>query len=183
MTTIQRFKPNDPVETKTLAAIVPTIEALTDDHDDFYEGAFTAAPLGDVLFDLERDPLAGVIDPITFRESFWAIHQLFTRPGTFEFYLTLFRAIWGEDVEVTFTIPSPGVLQIGIAGELESETKNLVAREVVGVDYVYHKFITQDGDYILTQGYRGLKTQADADRLIAELAVQGIYTTLTLTLP
>ncbi len=181
--TIQRFKPNDAIETKTLAAITPTLDALVEDHDDLYEGAFTAADLGDVLFNLDRDPMAGVIDATTFRQSFWAIHTLFTRPGTFEFYLTVFRAIWGDDVDVEFTVPGNGKLQIGVSGTLTPELSPLMFREVVGTSYLYHNFVTQDGDTIQAQGFQGLKSQADADRLIGELAVQGVYTTLTLTLP
>jgi hypothetical protein len=181
---IKRFKETDPIETKTLAVFMPTLDALGEDHDDFWNGFATAANLGDVLYTLGRDPLAGVIDPITFRQSFWAIHELYTRPGTFEFYLTVFRAIWGDDVDVIFTIPGPGKLEIGISGELAPIESYLVFREIVGTTYILHPMITQDGgDRILAQGFQGLKTQADANRLIAELAVHGIWTTLTLTLP
>src|SRR5690606_13222941 len=91
-------------------------------------------------------PLVGVITRETFRSSFFAIHQLFTRPGTFEFYLDVFRAVWGDDVEVEFSIPQSGVLQINIEA-LDVQLSIAAARRIVNNSYVYDEIILQGGDY------------------------------------
>src|SRR5690606_40936008 len=102
---MQAFKETDEKEEKVVATAFPVLDLISNDRTDFFDGAYEAFPLGDVLFDLNRDPLAGVVTREIFRSSFFAIHQLFTRPGTFEFYLDVFRAVWGDGVEVEFSIP------------------------------------------------------------------------------
>lgn len=177
----QRFKENDESEAKVISVALPSLNALGIARDEFEVGAFTCFKLGEVLFDLERDPVAGVITREVFIKAFYGIHALFTRPGTFEFYLEMFRAIFGEDVDVEFTVPGPGQLSINI-NSLFLEGFNLVARAVVDGDYEYYPLITSDtGDYILAQGVAGIRTQGEIDALMAEVAPSGIYTICTLT--
>lgn len=178
---IKPFKPNEELEQRVTNLVIPMLTSLGIDHDNFWNGANTCFLLGDVLYDLDRDPMAGVITRGIFRTSFFAIHNLFTAPGTFEFYLAVFRAIFGEDVVVEFEIPSPGVLLIDI-DSLSTGTFNLLAREIVGGVYVYHELVTSDaGDFIMGQGTNGIKTQQEMDALINEISMAHIYTVCNLT--
>lgn len=175
------FKETDTLEAAVSNTIVPTIDQLETDLDLFFDGAFECFLLGDVLYDLSRDPMAGVITRGIFRTSFFAIHELFTAPGTFEFYLTVFRAIFGDSVDVEFVIPGPGQLEINI-DSLETGTFNLLAREIVGGVYEYSQLITsEDGDLIMGQGTQGIKTQYEMDSLINEISMDGIFTVCNLT--
>lgn len=176
----QRFKENDPNEAVVNDLAMPTLNALGEVRDQFEAGAFECFKLGEVLFDLQRDPTAGVITREVFRSSFFAIHSLFTRPGTFEFYLEMFRAIFGDDASIDFTVPAPGKLEIGVTA-LDLVTFNLLARSIVDGVYEYYPLKTSDtGDNIVGQGSEGLRTQAEIDALIAEVSPSGIYTTCTL---
>lgn len=176
---LQRFKESDDLETKILAAVSAALNPISTDLDNFLAGAFTCYLLGDALYDADRDPMVGVVTRDVFRESFFAFHELFTKPGTFEFWLTLFRAIWGEDVEVEFTIPNPGQLVINIS-EVHVETFYLTARRIVNNAYIYENLITQADEKILAQVQIGFRTQQEVDAMTKEIAVNGIYTKINL---
>lgn len=178
----ERFKINDPTELQVANLALPILEALGLDRDAFYEGAPTCLLLGDILFDLDRDPVASAITRDVYRTSFFAIHRLFTQPGTFEFYLEVFRAIFTQDTEILFEIPGPGKLLISING-LVYDTFELLARDIVDDVYVYSNVVTSDlNDRILLQGTRGIKTQTEIDNLIPEISCYGVYTVVDLTL-
>lgn len=180
---MQAFKETDEKEEKVVATAFPVLDLISNNRTDFFDGAYEAFPLGDVLFDLDRDPLVGVVTREIFRSSFFAIHQLFTRPGTFEFYLDVFRAVWGDDVEVEFSIPQPGVLQINIQA-LDVQLNIAMARRIVNNSYVYDEIILQGGDYdgdnLAFQGTQGIKTQNETDTLMFELHPAGVFVQTTL---
>lgn len=179
---MQAFKENDAKEAKVTSCFLPWLTLLGNERDLFYAGAYTAYPLGNALYDLDADPLSGVIGRETFVQSFPAIHSLFASPGPFEFYLEVFRAIWGEDVDVEFTIPAPGKLEIAIEA-LDATDYLGIVREIIEDEYEYFELIDQDGDNIVFQGSQGIKTQREVDALMKEIAPQGVWieTTLTLT--
>lgn len=180
MTTIQKFSPNDPIEDKIIQAFADAVAAREADQDAFYEGAYETYALGEVLYDLDRDPLTGVITRDVYRKSYPALHELFTRPGTFEFYLSVFRRIFTEDTDIQFSIPGPGQLHIEI-NALTLETFNILVREVVDGEYVYHNLVTSDfNEPIIGTGVTGIKTQEEIEGLINEISAYGIYTTIEL---
>lgn len=179
---LQAFKQNDAKEKKVTDAFLSLLDLISVETDKFYTGAYEAAPLGDVLFELDRSPMSGVVDKDTFRKSFFALHNIFTRPGTLEFYMDVFRAVWGADVDVTFTIPAAGKLEIEIDA-LSAQLDDFIARTIVDNEYIYDEVIETDtGDNIAFQGTQGLRTQDQAEKLIFELYPAGIYTTITLTI-
>lgn len=180
MIALQRFKENDETESKVIAVAMPTLNALGGERDDFFNGATTAFGLGEVLYDLDRDPMSGVISRDVFVKSFPAIHQLFTRPGTFEFYLEVFRSIWGNSVEIEFDVPSPGVLTIN-AVVLELDQFNLAAREIFNDLYEFNEIIDHENDNIVIRDTIGIKTASEIDALMNELAPEGIFVVTTLT--
>lgn len=177
---LQRFKENDDTERRVILVAMPILDSVGTDLDLFWDGAYSAYPLGDVLYDLGRDPMSGVITKDIYRKSYPAIHNLFTRPGTFEFYLEVFRAIWGPGVQVIFDIPSPGVLLIKIVA-LNLEEFNLVARRIEGDVYVYDEVITEEAENIIVRTTTGIKDESEIDALMNELSPEGIFVETTLT--
>lgn len=176
----QRFKENDATELQVINLALPSLEALGDARDQFESGAYTCFKLGEVLFDLGRDPVAGVVSRDIFTTTFFAIHALFTRPGTFEFYMELFRAVFGEDVSVVFTIPGPGQLTIDIEAA-NLVTFKILAREIVDGVYVYHNLLTSDtGEYIVGQELEAIRSEEELRALINEVSPNGIYTVVNL---
>lgn len=177
----QRFKEHDETEAKVIAVATPLLDELSGYRDDFFDEAHISYALGGVLYDLDRDPMSGVIPRDVFTRSYPAIHQLFTRPGTFEFYLAVFRSIWGDTVEIEFDVPQPGVLTIN-ATVLDLERFQLVAREIFDNAYVLNPIIDHDGDNLDVRDTSGLKSESEIGALMNELAPEGIivYTTLSI---
>ncbi len=178
---MQNFKDTDDKEAKIRDAALPFLEGLGVERDAFLAGAFTCFVLGDVLFELKISPLADSIPQDAFRASFYAIHNLFTRPGTFEFYLDVFRAIFGASVDVEFVIPEPGHLQINIES-LSVLQEDFLARRIVNNVYVFDEVVDEDGDNIAFQEALGIKTQSEIDALVAELYPAGLIVEADLTL-
>lgn len=171
---MQAFKQSDATEIKVRDCALPLLTDLGGERDAMLAGAFTCFELGDVFVELNNSPLADVIAPESFRSSYYAIHQLFTRPGTFEFYIDVFRAIFGTEVDIEFVIPGPGQLQINIAS-LSVLLEDFLARSIVDDAYVFDEVVDHDGDSISFQGRLGIKTQSEIDALMVELHPAGIF--------
>lgn len=179
----QRFQENSVNEATVIGLALPSLETLGTDHDTLFAEAFACYLLGDVLYDLGRDPLADVITRPVYRTAFPAIHDLFTRPGTFEFYLEVFRKIFTDDVDVEFVIPGPGQLEINVSS-LTLEESYIMARQIVDDAYVYHRVVTSDlNEPIMAVGVKGIKTQKEIDGLIVEISAHGVFTTANLVTP
>lgn len=178
---LQPFKDYDQTEIKVRDAVLPTLNLIGGQLDLFFQDFENAQPLGGVLWDTQRAPLTPALPRDVFMASFAAIFNLFTRPGTFEYYLQVFRKIWGIDVAIEFIVPGPGKLQINIHAAV-TDVVLFVARRLDGLDYVFDEVITQSGDNIVFQILKGLKTQSEVDALMKELKPHGIYIETTLTI-
>ena len=180
MAATQKFK-GDEFELEMEACASPIHDDIEGQLDDFFDDAYNAMPLGDVIYESGRSPLSNAIDQDIFRQSFPEIFDAFTVAGSFDSYLTVFRKIFGDEVEVEFGIPAPGKLTIDILAD-EIELSNFVARNVENNEYVYSPMITQDGDNIVFQSIKGFKTQYELEQMLYEMVPAGIYTVITLEL-
>lgn len=178
---MQAFKENDDIEAKVRAVFSDVFGVVSAQKDLFFDGAYTAFPLGDVLA-ATGEPIASVIPENIFRQSFPMIHQVYTRPGTFEFYLQLFRKVWGEDADIQFTVPAPGKLEIDVVA-LAAQAYEAIARIIESDEYVdYNLVTTDDEDQIIFRGTAGLQTQRQAENLVRELHPEGVWVTITLSI-
>lgn len=176
------FKPTDQLEAKVRDAQLKGYEAIDLAKQEMYDDAWYSMVFGQVLHDAKADSMAGALTREMYANSYPEIHELFTRPGTFEFYMNVFRKIWGDNVEVEFEIPSPGVLNINISAT-NLELQDFMAREIVAGLYVYDEVVTSDTfENIVFQGTRGIKTQQEVDVLINELHPAGIIVTANLVI-
>jgi hypothetical protein len=180
----QKFK-NDAIELKYVNSGLPIFQQLSMALDDFLAGAYNAGPLGDILHNINRSPLANAISLDIFRTSFNTIYNVFRSSGTFESYLTVFRDIFGSDVGVTFTVPAAGKLDIDIVAQNLLED-DFVARHISFETYLFDNVVwwdgtTSDGGNILFQSVKGFKTQYELEQMLFEMVPIGIFTTITLT--
>lgn len=178
---MQKFKESDLLEERMTNVAEPVLELLSSDKDDLYEGAFNAAPLGDALFETARAPLTNAIRQEIFRESFQEIFEAFISGGSFETYITVFQKIFGEDVEVEFTVPAPGKLLIDIEAQ-DIVLSDFVARTIVSNAYVFDEVVDYDLDNIVFQTVKGFQTQYELELMLFEMVSGGIYTEISLTL-
>lgn len=176
----QYFK-GDATELKMISAGAPAFDTVGFQKDLFYDNAFEAYPLGEAIYDAKAAPLTSAIVREIFRVSFKEIFEAFVLAGTFESYITVFQKIFGTDVDVEFTVPAPGKLDIDIVAT-SLELSDLLARRIAGGAYAFDEIIDQDGDNIAVQSFQGFDTQYELEQMLFELVPNGIFTTITLTI-
>lgn len=176
---MQFFK-GDATEQKFYNAGEPVLSALSLSKDEFFDEAYACFVLGELLYDTGRAPLARAIDRQIFRESFSALFDSFLVAGTFEAYLDVFRQIFGAEVDVQFTVPGPGKLQISITAD-DVEEFEFVARQVESNAYVFYEIIDDEDDNIVFQTVKGIESEYELEQMLFEMVPAGIYTEITLS--
>ena len=176
---MQYFK-GDAEEIKIVNSGSPALDATSFQLSLFYDEAFESFPLGDLIYEDSRSPLSNAILQSIFRESFNEIFAAFTVAGSFESYLNVFRKIFGDDVEVTFTVPAPGKLNIDIVAA-GVELSDFVARSIVDNAYVFDEVIDDEDDNIVFQTVKGFQSQYELEQMLYEMVPDGIFTNITLT--
>lgn len=176
---MQNFK-GDPTELKFRAVHEAVGGALSFQKGLFFDGAYETYPLGDLLYDERRAPLANAIPRDIFRESFYTLFEQFQEAGSAESYLYVFRKIFGDEVEVEFVVPAPGKLTINIQA-LGFEISDFVARYIQDNAYVYDNIVDFDGNQIVFQTIKGFQSQAELEAMLFEMVPAGIFTEIHLT--
>lgn len=178
--TPQYYK-GDATELKVDACVEPTFTSSELQIDEFLEGAYQAAPLGDVIFDTGRSPLSNAISRDIFRSAFKEIFDAFVAVGTFEAYITVFTKIFGDDVLIEFTVPAPGKLGIEITAA-GVELSDFIARYIENNAYLFDEVVDYDGDNIAFQSFKGFTSQYELEQMLYEMVPAGIWTNISLTL-
>lgn len=176
----QYFKGDD-IEKKVYNSGEPVLSGLSSDKDDLYAGSYTCFKLGEIIWDSKLAPLSNAIPRIIFRESFSSLFDTFLVAGSLEGYITVFKQVFGENVDVEFTIPAPGKLQIAIVAT-DIILDDLVARHIESNEYIFDEIIDYDGDNIAVQTIKGFQSQYALEQMLYEMVPEGIYTEITLTL-
>lgn len=176
-----QFFKGDATEQKFADAFLWAFMPLTLAKTDFFENAYLANDLGGVLFDTKRAPLTNAIPRDVFKDLFAYIFSFFYQAGTAESYLTIFRAVFGNDVEVTLEVPGPGQLNIDIVAQGVA-LDLFVARTLAGSAYIFDEIVDQDDDNIVFRSIKGLNSQYEVETMLFELVPYGIFTQITLTL-
>jgi hypothetical protein len=177
---LQYFK-NDEIEQKFYNTGSPLLALVSSSKDDFLDGSYEAASLGDLIYESARSPLANAIVQSVFRDSFKEIFDAFVEVGTFETYITVFKKIFGEDCTVEFEVPAAGKLNIDIEAE-GVELSNFVSRYIEDNQYLFDEIIDYDGDNIAFQSIKGFQTEYEVEQMLFEMVPAGIYTQISLTI-
>lgn len=176
-----QFYKGDATEQKFFDSANPVLLNLETGKNEFFEGAYQCFMLGQILYDSGRAPLANAIPREIFRESFAAIFGSFLEAGSFETYLDVFRNIFGDDVEVTFTVPAPGKLNIDIVAA-GLAIFDLVGRTIQDNSYIIDEIVDYDGNNVVGQSIKGFETQYELEQMLFEMVPAGIYTQISLTI-
>jgi hypothetical protein len=187
---VPQFFKGDATELKYYNSGVEISNQLSGQKDLFYEDAYACFILGELLYDNDYAPLARAIPRAIFRESFATVFEAFLTAGSFESYLTVFRNIFGDDVEVEFvadnltTPPDPllgaGRLQINIVAA-GFQLSDFVAREIENDAYVFYDIVDDEDDEIVFQTVKGFESQYELEQMLFEMVPAGIFTEITLT--
>lgn len=178
---MQFFKETDDDEKKFYQITAPTMDILEAQHNAFFDEAYYCHLLGEVLYDTGAATFWAAMSRDIFKTSFFAIFESFVFGGSLESYMTVFRAIFGPDVAVVFDVPNPGHLTINIEA-LNISEEPITARRIIDNTYHYEDLLDSDGEPIMAQVTRGIKTQQDMDILMPELTPAGIFVETTLVI-
>jgi hypothetical protein len=176
-----KFFKGDETEIKIYDAFEALLSSLEVEKDELYEFAYVAKSLGDAIFLSGKSPLTNAISQEVFRDSFSSLFSYFKQVGTAEAYINVFKQIFGDSVEVLFTVPGPGKLNITVDAN-EVELSDFVAREIDNNTYLYQPVIDHLGNNIAFQTVAGLQSEAEVNTMLFEMVPQGIFTQITLTL-
>ena len=176
---MQFFKDSDLKERKFYDVGDPLISAFESAHNDFFEGAYECFLLGDALYNSKSAPLTNAIAQDIFRTSFFSIFDNFLLSGSFESYLDVFAKIFGPEVEVEFTVPSPGKLNIDIVAT-GLDIFGFGLKVIEGSNFVFHTLVDDESDRIVFQSFKGFESQFELERLLFEMVPHGVYTEITL---
>lgn len=175
----QNFK-GDATELKMQAVGDPLFEVTDTALDEMYSEAFDAAPFLLAMYDDGRMPFSQRINRDTFVEFIRQALSNFPFTGTFEVYLTILRAIFGEESEIRFYVDTAGALEIDVEAVADA-TFTFFGREFIDGAYTFFDMITQDGvDTLVFRGIIGIETEYELNLLFSELMPVGITPTITL---
>lgn len=175
-----QFFKGDAQELKFFNSGNPIATALSNEKSTFFDEAYSSFVLGEVLYDTNRAPLANSILREIYREAFSAIFNSFVFSGSLEGYISVFKNIFGNDVIITFTVPSPGKLGIDIVAA-GLELYNWQAREIISNSYVLSDIVDDVSDNIVFQAIKGFESQYELEQMLKEMVPAGIYTEISLT--
>lgn len=177
---MQYFK-GDPTELKFDAASMPILTQLSNEKSEFFAEAYETQELGAIIFDSKQAPLTNAIPRDIFKLAFKEIFDAFVKVGTFGAYITVFKKIFGDDVEIVFAVPSPGKLTINITAS-NLELSDFITRYILDNAYFFDEIVTHDGDNIAFQTVTGLSSEYELEQMLFEMVPIGIFTEINLTL-
>lgn len=176
---VQFFKGDD-LEKKFHSTVQPIASSIGVGLNSFFNQAYSCFILGDILYNTGRAPLSNAIAQDIFRSSFFTIFESFRVAGTFESYLEAFQNIFGTDVEVIFTVPAPGKLNIDITAT-SLELYSFISRWINDNHYVFDNIVDDELDQIVFQSFKGFESEFELNKMLFEMVPNGIYTQITLT--
>lgn len=177
----QFFKSTDEVERKFYRVAENMIDLLNAQRGLTFGLAYEAEPLGDALWNLKAAPLTRSVKQNIFRQVFNTIFNNFLTAGNPEAYLSIFRQIFGETVDVQFTIINPGHVKIDIVTD-SVDISDWQARELDENTFLFFDIVDDVDDEIVFQTLAGFETPREVEVLLFELTPYGIFTEFTLTI-
>lgn len=177
---MQVFK-GDATELKMTASASPVLSNISVSLSEYFDKLYSTVPLGELVYDQMRFPLTNAIKRDIFIGAFAELLQSWSFCGTFESYILVFKKIFGEDVDIDFTVPAPGKLQIDITSA-GVQNFDFIARSIVDDAYVYDNVVDDVGDQIVFAAVQGLETESELEKVLFTMVPNGIYTEVSLTI-
>lgn len=170
----------DPIELQMIAAASPAFDLCSASLDSFYDGSLTASPFLLMLYDQGRMPFSERVPRDSFVAFLSQALAYFPFTGTFESYLFILQAVFGDGSGVQFDVPGPGQISmlVNAASSLEF---SFAATEFVDGAFVDSDLVSWDGEILIFTSVSGINSQYALSQLMAELIPAGIFPSLTLS--
>jgi hypothetical protein len=170
----QKFK-GDSFELQMEEAAKPAFDFTGSQLDAFFAGCYEAGDWLLALYDSGRMPFSSRVPRASFVSFFKEALARFPSTGTFESYLFILEAIFGEGTQVLFDVPAAGKLEILVnaAAALEFDLTGAVL--LPDGSKQSFQLVDSDGDQILARGISGIDSEAALNQLLAEIIPLGIF--------
>lgn len=175
----QNFK-GDPVELRFQESARPVLDRVRFDMDQFFSDGFNSSAWLLLLYDENRMPFSERIKREAFVDFIREALKNFPFSGTFDTYLFVLRAVFGELSEIFFEVPAPGKLAIDIDATSSLEF-DFIGREFNGTSFDEFDMIDSEGNKLIFRGIAGIETPYELELLFSELMPAGIIPTITLS--
>ena len=133
--------------------------------------AYKNHQLGQMLHESNSFELGAYLKEAFIREKYDLVVEAFAHLGTYEAYILLLKATFGEDITIVFTNPSAGVLNVtvdnyGVDGD------NLTTQ-------VPDNLTTQVPENLVTRKIDSLLSPKEMELLLQQMVPEGIFATFT----
>lgn len=175
---MQFFK-GDPIELKMKAVADPVFDQIGRSLDDFFENGFNCAAYLLMLYDEGRVPFSNTVNRETFVDFIRVALKNFPFTGNFESYIFVLKAIFGDETEIIFDVPSPGKLSIDVLASTGAEFE-FIAREFIDGVYQDSNIVDDLGNILIFRGIPGISNAYEIGLLFSELMPNGIVPDINL---
>jgi hypothetical protein len=165
---MENFK-GDATELKFDAVGSSIFQVSHDSLDAFNTSCYDVSTFILMLYDENRIPFSERIGREAFIEFFKETLKQFPFIGTFDTYLFVIRAIFGELSYISFDVPAVGKLQIDINASSSLEFE-FIGSDSDGV----FNFIDSNDNMLIFRGIAGIETEYELELLFSEIMPAGI---------
>lgn len=174
----QYFKGDD-IEMRMDAAGKPAFDLTNLALDAFYSDQGNATPFLLMLYDSGRMPFSDRVPRDSFPAFFREALARFPFTGTFESYIFILEAIFGEGSGVLFDVTGPGKLEISV-NAASSLDFGWQAFEQIDGEQVISDVTDYLGNFINFAGVSGIDSEYELRMLLAEIIPSGIFADVVL---
>lgn len=108
---------NDEEERKFNAVFNNVVENTFNDLSLFFNYAYKSVELGNAIYETQKMPIYKILEKSLFKKAYSQILDGQKIAGSFEGYLKILKAIFGETAEINFTVLGKAKLKIDIVAE------------------------------------------------------------------
>lgn len=169
---VQRFIEGDAEENKFFRVFNDIVASTMSDIEAYYNNAYGSPELGRALYELQRLPIYKILEKSLFIKAYQKIIEGEAYIGTIEGYLTILRAIFGDDAIINLTIVAPLHLKFDITAEVQ--------QFYLWVDNYNNEIIDENGDNIVFEEIVALLSSRQLLELLKQTTNAGTYVEFTL---
>lgn len=169
---VQKFIEGDAEENKFFKVFNDIVASTMSDIEAYYNNAYGSPELGRALYELQRLPIYKILEKSLFIKAYQKIIEGEAYIGTIEGYLTILRAIFGDNAIINLTIVAPLHLKFDITAEVQ--------QFYLWVDNYNNEIIDENGDNIVFEEIVALLSSRQLLELLKQTTNAGTYVEFTL---
>ena len=169
---VQKFIEGDAEENKFFTVFSEVVNSTMSDIEQYYNQAYGSKELGNALYELQRVPIYRVLEKSLFLKAYSKILQGEAYIGTIEGYLTILRAIFGDNATINLTIVAPLHLKFDITAEVQ--------QFYLWVDNYNNEIVDENGDNIVFEEIVALLSSRQLLELLKQTTNAGTFVEFTL---